>query len=73
MSFTVPDIGNIDELLNQLCMASWNYKQDHNDLERIAALKAARKLVQALDDPDDGSLMMAFSVPLGAPLILWNI
>jgi hypothetical protein len=62
MSFELPSIRDIEELLDQLCRATGNFKQGHNDLERIAALKAARRLVQALEKPYDMALMTGSSV-----------
>lgn len=53
---------DLDGLLNQLCRATANFQKDHNDLERAAASKAARKLVQALDKPQDAALLMVLSV-----------
>lgn len=54
--------GDLDELLHQLCRAAGNFKRDHKDLERLAALKAARKLVQALETPQEGALLTGVSV-----------
>ncbi|KAJ5381377.1 O-methyltransferase [Penicillium cataractarum] len=53
--------GDLDNLLSQLCRAAENFKRDHNDLERLAALKAARKLVQALETPQEGALLTGVS------------
>lgn len=56
------EAGNLDDLLNQLCRATANFQQGDNDLERATALKAARKLVQALDKPQDAALLRGLSV-----------
>ncbi|GLI75035.1 hypothetical protein PoHVEF18_003285 [Penicillium ochrochloron] len=53
--------GDLDDLLNQLCQATRNFQKDDNDLERTVTLKAARKLVQALEKPQDAALLMGLS------------
>jgi hypothetical protein len=62
MSTYKDEAGNRDDLLNQLCPATENLQRDDNDLERTTALKAARKLVQALEKPQDAALLTGLSV-----------
>jgi hypothetical protein len=64
MSTDMNEPAGLDDLLSKLCRAAGNFKRNHQDLERLAALKAARKLVQALETPQEGSLLRGLSVRL---------
>ena len=61
--------GDLDDLLKQLCRTTENFQKDEIDLERTTALKAARKLVQALEKPQDAALLMGLSVGLFEGLV----
>lgn len=60
--FTDINDRDLDDLFIQLRRAAGNLKEGHDDLQRIAALKVARRLVHALEKPEEKALLMGLSV-----------
>ena len=59
---TDTDNRDLDDLLNQLCRAVESLKEGHDELQRMEALNNARRLVQALEKPEERALLTGLSV-----------
>lgn len=59
---TNTDNRDLDDLFNRLCRAVESLKEGHDELQRMEALNNARRLVQALEKPEERALLTGLSV-----------
>jgi hypothetical protein len=64
MATTVPT-ESIDQLHHQVAESLGAFQCQHEEADRVAALKAAQKLVNALQKPQDSVYHLAYSVIIG--------
>lgn len=61
MATTVSD-ESIDQLQNQVTESLGAFRSQREEIDRVAALKAAQRLVNALQKPQDSVYHLAYSV-----------